>query len=296
MSLVVLVFVASNELHTPATDAMVASTRAAIGGGVVLVQEGAPPDSEALGTGEALHADTVVEVTWTADHRIAHLHAHARGQPKWIDRDLSFAAVDDPGERGRAVGLAIAAIVPPEQPPPPPSTSPSATTSLHASVDAAIQGALGSSEAAGGLGGLVAFRLGIGDYWTLRAHIGARFGDIDDGDKDYPLSIVHGGLGASVEAIHEGRFALAVQMDGMIVRQSVARPRVEGGYEQHARWVPAADLLLDGSWSLGPRMSLFSAIGGEISFGETRVVVGNEELDSLSRFRGIMLLGVRLRF
>ena len=74
-----------------------------------------PNDEEAIHRADVAKADTVIEVSWPdADGRRAHLHAHLKPKSPWIDRDLTFEATSKPWERGRAIGLAVAAMLPDE--------------------------------------------------------------------------------------------------------------------------------------------------------------------------------------
>ena len=105
---------------------------------------GLPSDAAADQRAQSAKAEAVIEVSWPdADGRRAHLHAHLRAASAWIDRDISFDATSPSWERGRAVGLSIAAMIPDEAepstavatpdtpkivetttpPPPPPSTA-----------------------------------------------------------------------------------------------------------------------------------------------------------------------------
>ena len=71
-----------------------------------------PADADADLRATAAKADAVVEVSWPdADGLRAHVHAHLGGGA-WLDRDLRFDPSSPAWERGRAVGLAIAAMVP----------------------------------------------------------------------------------------------------------------------------------------------------------------------------------------
>lgn len=72
-----------------------------------------PSDAEALRRGVDVGAEDVFEVSWPgADRAVAHVHAHLRTKPAWVDRELAFEAKSPSWERGRAVGLAIASMLP----------------------------------------------------------------------------------------------------------------------------------------------------------------------------------------
>jgi hypothetical protein len=115
-----------------ATSALTAASIDGLAGRAELVVEhvkSAPPDDQAFARATQLKADVIVEVTWpSGDDSRAHLHAHLRRASPWVERDLGFAATAPAWERGRAIGLAIAAMVPDDEPAPPTPTSPSAPT------------------------------------------------------------------------------------------------------------------------------------------------------------------------
>lgn len=109
-----------------ATSSLTAASTDGLAGRAELVVEHvkAPPaDDQALARASTLHADVVVEIAWPEpDASHAHLHAHLRPNAPWIDRELSFAATSPAWERGRSVGLAVAAMVPDDDPIAPPAT------------------------------------------------------------------------------------------------------------------------------------------------------------------------------
>lgn len=136
---VVVILVLSADAQSPTTQAMLTTSRAALAGAVVVVQEVAllPSDAQALKAGSAAHADSVVVVTWPDGGSRARLHVRVLAEPKWADRDLTFSSGDAPAERGRSAGLTLATMLPAEAPTPlattggpaaPSAPAPSATT------------------------------------------------------------------------------------------------------------------------------------------------------------------------
>lgn len=315
--LVVVVLVVAGDASAPATPAMIATAREALGGSaVVLVQEVKAPasDEQAKQVGEKVHADAVVQVTWTDGSR-AHLHVRLPRDERWADRDLLFGASDAPSERGRAVGLAIATMVPPE---PPPKAAPAPTPTAPApavtrastivtldrrdigargprfALDAAAIGAIGfGGSGAGGAGGELAVRYLLPDLGALRVGGGARFGEIDAARA--LTSTARLGAGVVVDAGHVGAVVVHVQVDALLLRHSASRRAAEGNHEVRSRFVGAADLLVDAEWPLAPKVAAFLATGVELALGETRIVVGSETVTAIPRARLLGLLGLRLR-
>ncbi len=114
---VVVILVAAGDAGDPATKTMTATAQEALGpDAIVLVREvdAMPSDDDAVRLETTLRAEAVVEVTWPgATHDHAHLRVHAPAESsKWAERDLSFAARDLPGERGRTTGFAVASMLP----------------------------------------------------------------------------------------------------------------------------------------------------------------------------------------
>lgn len=84
-----------------------------------------PPDDESAARAAAIGATAVIEISWSGpDGTRAHLHAHLRRESTWVDRDMSFDRSAPAAERGRAVGLTIAAMIPDEEPAPTPTPTP----------------------------------------------------------------------------------------------------------------------------------------------------------------------------
>lgn len=105
---------AAEDPHSPA---IVRATREALGPSThVEVQrlDALPSDQQAAALGSELHADAVVEVTWTIpDHLHATIRMARQGAGRWLEREIGFrTADDDPTERSRTVGFAIASMLP----------------------------------------------------------------------------------------------------------------------------------------------------------------------------------------
>jgi hypothetical protein len=115
------------------TAAMTTASRDVLAGRARVTVERAavaPSDDEVVARASAVGASAVVEVSWPdVDGTRAHLHAHLRPSAAWIDRDLRFETASPGAERGRAVGLTIAAMIPDEdEPTPTPTPTPTAPT------------------------------------------------------------------------------------------------------------------------------------------------------------------------
>lgn len=319
---VVVIVVQQADAHSPSTQAMVATARAALGGSTVLVQESVSPptDEQALEVGATAHADAVVVVTWPDAGGHARLHFRVLSEPKWADRELTFTPADAPTERGRSAGLTIAALVPSEAPPPvavvpvaPPALPPPRDTPVpertpprlrqkeptrpaQLQLDAAALGSFGFLGVAGAGGGELAVRVVLPELLTFRLGGGVRFGEIDARTEATELTTATSRITAGV-VVHAARlraFELGIGVDTAVVYHSVSRIALDGSRQTHGRFLGAGDLLFDGAYWFD-RVALFAAAGVELALGETRVLVGSETLATIPRARGILLLGVRLR-
>lgn len=319
-----------------ATSALTAASIDGLAGRAELVVEhvkAAPPDEQAFARAAQLKADVIVEVTWpSGDDSRAHLHARLRRAAPWVDRDLGFAATAPAWERGRAIGLAIAAMVPDEEPaapsspsspsspapPAPPSASatprsppvrdagtgermpPSATPSGRARGAIGALAELAPSSGGEGLGG--GARLDAS--WSLtprllaRASAGARFEPFPDARAHVSSFGAGGGLALQLFTLADGS-CLVARADLLASYVTVVRDRRDGTTERHGRWLPAAALFAEGSLSLSPlsaRGSLFVALGVELAFGTTTIAVANDSTFALPGVRPLGQVGFRWAF
>lgn len=137
--LLVLVFMQPPDLGKPLAEALVRAAEQALGPAASVVFRSPPgagsdaPDATLLQAGRAEDAFAVARVSWRADdaNRAAQAGPAARGERRFdgarvsvtivrtgrqSSRSVSFFARDALAERGRAVGLIVAALVEPERP------------------------------------------------------------------------------------------------------------------------------------------------------------------------------------
>jgi len=103
-------------MDDPFTPGVARATREALGPDTQIVLkelETAPDEAEAVELGARAHADAIVEVEWSLpDHLRTTIRLQRLGSKRWLDRDVGFREVDEPGERSRTVGFAIASMLP----------------------------------------------------------------------------------------------------------------------------------------------------------------------------------------
>lgn len=323
-----------------ATSALTAASIDGLVGRAELVVEhvkSTPPDDQAVARATQLKADVIVEVTWpSGDDSRAHLHAHLRRTSPWVDRDLGFAATAPAWERGRAIGLAIAAMVPDDEPAPPIPTSPTSPTpptpptsntptpptastsprtppvrdagmvertptaptpSAPSRVVIGAFGELAPSGGGEGFGG--GARVDVSGSLTPRLLARASAGTRFEPFPDARAHVSTFGAGGGL-ALQLFTLAdgstLVARADLLATYVTVLRDRRDGSTERHGRFVPAAALFAEGSLALSPHASLVVALGVELAFGTTTIAVADDSTFALPRARPLGQLGFRWAF
>jgi hypothetical protein len=325
VALVVVILVAANDARDPATTAMTATTQEALGPDAIVVVrevEAMPPDDEAERLEGTLHAEAVVEVTWPgAAHDRAHLRVHtAAASPPWAERDLAFAPVDAPAERGRTIAFTVAAMLPapgtsdeprppsatpvpaPPVPPPadvaaPPLSSPRLEPRPRAAFDFAASGALGVRGNAGGLGGEIGARWSpLRSIWLV-GFASAMLGDMEVAQAT--SRSIRLAAGAAWEPLPAGPaqpFGLGLVASLGACRHALTRTVVGAAPVNDARWIGVGQLRVELTWWFLRQTALVSSFGAELAFGATRVRVDGRTAETIPLFRGLISLGVRSQF
>jgi hypothetical protein len=324
-AVIVLVLVATSEAHSPATASMVRAATAALGDTTSLVVQevsSTPDDAGAIAAAANAHAEALAEITWgDSKHLVARVRVHVEGAARWSDRELGFEVGDDETERGRTIGYTLASMLPervdeavtapppsaaPAPPPPPlavvapPSRdAPAAPSrgSVHGSIDAAAIAGFGVGGEAGGVGASIAARWSFSHALALRVGLALRAGDVDVAaatSKSYAGAL---GLAWRVELPWIRRVELGARGDLLVLRESLSHFDFDDATPvAAARWIPGADLLVEGDWRFADSVSLFVAAGGEAAFGTTDVFLAGIRVTQIPPLRGVGELGVRARF
>ena len=164
---IVLLILLAGDAADPATQAVLPAARRPLGeDAVVLVQqaESIPDNEEAFALARKVHALSAVSVAWEdRSHSRVRIRVYLVAGEQRHDYELVFDPKDEPGERGRAIGLAVtpvltraiaaaraadtAAVVgPPRDASPSPATTPRPLTS---SMNPASPSVAGPPTAAG---------------------------------------------------------------------------------------------------------------------------------------------------
>jgi hypothetical protein len=312
--LVILLLVGASEAHDAATVAAAAAARQVLGpAAVVLVEERvqAPGDEETRMEAASAHAQAVAALRWEdAAHARMMVRLFVVDGARWFDRDIAFGAGDDPAERGRTVGYAIASMVPAHAEPPAAQTAEAIRASAaspkpldvgaepsampwHGALGFALTGAIGGSASGGAFAGGRWYAL---PWLALRAGAGARIGRLDAVHADTLLA--YGAIGPVVRFASTGGpqpIELSLRADFLGLRQEVIRSSA-AGTESHASLLFGSGLALEGAWFFGRSGAIVAALGAEAAFGTILVDIGNSLAVDIPPLRAVGELGLLLRF
>jgi len=322
-AIVLVVFVSASDARDPSTAALVSAARTALGPGAIVTMretQKTPTDDEAVAIGQELHASAVAEVVWDdAQHLRARIHVHVEGAARWIDRELGFVSADAPGERGRTIGFTLASMLPEppahDEPPPPPAPPPSPppvsappfTTAesprplpppkpTRGAVDAAALGSVGIAGYGGGIGAALALRWNLGAGFALRFGAGARGGEVPPAQAS--SLFVFGAAGVAWSAPwRAGPVGFGARADLLLTRLQLSHLDEDDPTPvRQSRWIGGADALLEATWLFSQSAGIFGALGTELAFGTTNVVVKQAQVAVVPLVRGVSEIGVLARF
>jgi hypothetical protein len=330
VNVVLLLVLATDPTTEIAASAMAASAADGLEGRAHVELERVsklPSDDEAVRRAEAAKASSVIEVSWPdADARRARLHALLKLKSSWIDRDVLFESTSAPWERGRAVGLAIAAMLPdenapekepekePEKPPEPAVFAPTPVLkdskaapkpdviepprkppSLR--VDLTVLGELGESFRGDPVGGgaRVAGTYWFSPYVGVRVLGGARGSAINDVGASVTRFDGGAGLAVRLWGSTEG-LRFAVYGDFRVARETVTRTRFDGEEERRGRTLPYVALTGEAGLALARHLGVVITVGSEVALGRTTLAVRDSAVGSLPRVALVGGLGLRWAF
>jgi hypothetical protein len=301
-------------MTAPAIEIVVTADTTTSSAMVEATAEGLPPGAQVQVVDRATPgADVVVTVRWGDESgRRATLHVRTR-DGREAERVLSFGAADPDRERGRALGFAVAAMIPddvrgaeaptpaakvegplpaPVQPVPDAVIVPSiADAKLW--VDASAQGATGFVGSASSVGGAIAVRTLLRPF-ALRVGGAARVGEVSEADASSLLFRGDAGVGFFTVAF-DPRVTLGGRAGLVVFHHSLQRTedsaRISGTHT-----LLGAEVLLEGSIALSSHFALVAAMGAEVAFGTTRVLIGPSRVAVIPAVRPVAELGVRIAF
>jgi hypothetical protein len=298
---VIALLVAAGEGKSATTQGLLSAAEEALGAGTsIRVFEAAPPsDDAALDVEGEIDAYAVVTLVWQDNARLhARTRVHVARTDRWTGRELTFAGVDTLAERGRALGFAIASMLPeeararaaPAEPPRPRAgPAPQYAVGLFA---------IGATQEGGGGGGALDGATFVADALAVRAAASARYGQVT-GAQGLSASDLVLSLAAGLEwwpfLPEEARpVGVGLRADGLLIRHQV----YGSGGDSAGRFVPGGDLLGEIAFRLAPGLELGAGLGVEAAFGKTDVFVGDEPMPATTifRLRVVGEVGLRVRF
>lgn len=315
IALVILVFVDSHDAATPLPGALARAAEEALGPDASVSIRTLPPDASAsslLDAGRAAHATAVARVAWVDErHAEARLEIVADAGPT-RGSTITFDPSDPVEERGRAIGLILAALLAPEKqaqreksaraeapaiaaiataPPPPPAPR-------RFALDAAAEGGLAIEGAGSGVGGAIGLRWQPRERVAIRLGIQARFGQVAIAQAAaLDLAGAAGLVLFLLPPSDARRYGLAVRADALLIDESLSHLSSDDPEPvRGAHLLPGAMALVEGQIALSPTLALMLAVGPEVAFGRTVVFVHQTKVAELAPFRLVMAAGLVARF
>lgn len=326
VALVILVFLDVVDAATPLPAALARAAERALGSGTTVMIRSVsaePPERDLVAAGRAAGAAAVARLSWSDSQRLhGRLRVLVLASDRGATETLTFETSDPLVERGRALGLVLAALLAPEnsrardeQPPAPPETRTRADTGPPVAVavstesraatgpnpwflDASAEGGVALGGAGSSLGGTVGLGRRSAGWFGWRIGARARFGEIGAAQA----SLLSAGLAAGLVATllrpaDRDRFELALRLDGLLLYEALSHfspddtERVRKGRVMFGTALSAEAGLL-----LAPGAAIVVGAGPEVVFGRTDVVVHQMKVAELVPLRVSMHGGLRITF
>jgi hypothetical protein len=309
--------IAAGEAQTPITQAMVVAAAEALGGSpAVAVFQAAPPtDAEALRVEETAGVLAVAQVIWRDRARArATIRLHVARTDRWVDRSLTFSDDDNPVERGRTLGFAVASMLPEGDPTvrsmpsrldaqPSPQAAPPATRAPVLRQRFGGLSLIGGDDfqgVAGGLGGALEAAVPADETFALRFSAGVRGGALSSvSATGLTTTVGAGGAWSPWAGQADRRLDLALRADALLIVQAVRHTRSSGESDWKASPLPGADALVEAGWRLGGDLHAVVAVGLEAAFGTVAVSVvtsSQTQTATIPAVRAVGQAGLRLYF
>lgn len=320
MFAMVIVLVVASDAQQPPTKNVTDAISEALGADAVILEQQTPrPDAADLEPlASSISADAAASIVWTSQNGgRAHVRLLVRRTGATSERDIDFRAADASGDRARAVGFAIASMLPASMPAdlpaPPPATPPAAPTreierppppppppapsddrsARRWGIEALAMGTMGVGGEADGFGAELGATIAITRSFDVRASMGATRGALTSSNAR--LTVMRPRVGAGWTVAVLGPVSMALRLDvgpcfHLVESHANASPSTG------SRWVPAATPAGEIQWRLAPAFEILAKVGAEVAFGTTRVLVADEERGTIPAVRLVGQTGVRLLF
>jgi hypothetical protein len=318
LALVILVFVDAHDAATPLPGALARAAQEALGSDVsVAIRDVANdlPPVALVDAGRAAHATAVARIIWADERRLeARLDVVTVDGGQIRNSTISFDASDPLAERGRAIGLVLAALLAPEkqarlESEKHPSVdvtpvaavaavSPPAQATRQLALDAAAQGGFAVGGDGSGAGGAIGLRWQRRSRIGLRVGVQGRLGEVPSAQATVTDVAAAAGLVLYVvPPADERHFALAVRVDALLLYEVLSHLSSDD-VDSVRGWhlLPGASFLVEGQLAISPTLALVLAAGPEVAFGRTDVFVHQRKVAELAPFRVVVAGGLVARF
>jgi len=318
VALVILIFVDAVDAGSPLPGAVAQAAQEALGADVTVTTrrlDAAAPLAALVDKGRDDHATMIARITWMDEKRSnARLEVAATDGTFTRTSTVSFGAADPVEERGRALGLVLAALLAPEkqerleraraaQATAPPAVAvanapPPPQPERRLALDAAVEGGFAVGGAGSNVGGALGLRWHPARRIALRVGGQARFGEVARAQSTATdLAVAAGVAVFAIAPSNERRLALGLRADALLLYQALAHLSDDDAAPvRSARLLPGAMLLAEAQWAVSPTLALALAGGSEIAFGTTDVYVHQDKVAELAPFRLIVQGGLIARF
>jgi hypothetical protein len=314
----ILVFVDAHDAATPLPDTLARAAEEALGAQVAVSTRPLADDAPAaalVDAGRAGHAAIAAHLLWLDDQ-----HVHARLDVVAVDGSFSrtstvvFDAADPLPERGRAIGLVLAALVAPERQKlaesAPTVRAPRATVAVAAvptpaptpvrrfALDAAAECGWAIAGAGSGVGGALGLRWHPTRRLGLRVGAQGRFGEVARAQATaLDLAAAAGIVLFAVAPADDRHLALALRIEGLLLYESLSHLSEDDSARiREGRFLPGGLGLVELHWALSPTLALAIAGGVEVAFGRTDIFVHQQKVADLAPLRVLAQAGLVARF
>jgi hypothetical protein len=312
IAFIILVFVEAQDVSTPLAEALERAAADALGSGATVSirpVDRATTHEALLAEGRQAGALAIARVSWAgARHVNARVELTIVATDHTVAEPLTFDESDPLPERGRALGLVVASLLKPEtgrvsadervaaRAPDATAavTSPVPAAARRWALDAAAEGGVALGGEGSGGGGTVGVR------WLRYRRVGfrvggrARFGEVAEAQAALMTFAVSAGVLLSLRDPGDARrLGVSLRADALLLYESLSHLSSDDPEPiRRGRLLPGAALLAEARWSLSPAVALMLAVGPEVAFGTTRVIVRQSEVAELARLRVTIQAGL----
>ena len=314
---IIFLFVEAPELTTPWPDALARAAEEALGSSATVSVRSFERDTPApalVARARQEGAGAVARVSWAGTQRShARLEVTLVANGRTVAEALTFEGADPLAERGRSLGLVLAALIKrersagdepraetprPDAPVTVSSPSPPTAPPPRWALDAAAEAGLAAWGAGSGAGGTVGLRWLASRRVGFRVGARGRFGQV--GAAQGALMTLSGAAGVTVSLLQPrdgGRLGFGVRGEALLLYESISHLSSDDPEPvRRGRLVPGASVVAELYWSLSPAVSLLLAAGPEVAFGTTHVFVHQSEVAELGPLRLVIQAGVLASF